>query len=237
MLAACDDFFSTSWGTARKYDLSKIDLTQDNLREWKEKAIGNPELAAALVEKIISELPGKSGVEKAVFQDAGIDLAIEQSGIGALILNLAGKDLAKIKDEAGVKDMLGLVQSEFSNGDGDAAARNIAAIVQNSISNGGAKFLDSDQYAAQANPSDIGMAIAVLALTLAPDIKDSNDDMKALLNERPGININNKQVIVEKNASQEEVAMAMYLNLIAGDKTGKYTNSPMISGLKSAFKL
>jgi hypothetical protein len=240
-LAACDDFYSTSWGTVRKYEQSKIKLTQNNLQEWKEKAIGNPDLAAALVEKILSELPGKSGAEKAAFQDAGIDLAIEQSGIGALIIDLAGRDLAKIKDASGLKSMLGSVQGKFSGGSGKAAAGNIAAIVGTSALTGGTpQFGNGDQYASQASPSDVGMAVTVLFLAEASG-GISGDT--TLLNKLPHLTIKatggKARVSVKSkvNPSPGEIALAAYLNLIASDTTGKYGKNPITSGLKSAFKL
>jgi hypothetical protein len=240
-LAACDDFYSTSWGTVRKYDQSKIKLTQDNLQEWREKAVGNPDLAAALVEKIISELPGKSGAEKAAFQDVGIDLAIEQSGIGALIIDLAGRDLAKIKDASGLKSMLSSVQGKFSGGNGKAAAGNIAAIVGSSALTGRTpQFGDGDQYAAQASPSDVGMAVTVLFLAIASDGISGDTNLESKL---PNLTITTErgkgQVSVEsgKTPSQEEIALAAYLNLIASDTTGKYGKNPITSGLKSSFNL
>jgi hypothetical protein len=243
-LAACDDFYSTSWGTVRKYDQSKITLTQDNLREWKEKAAGNPDLAAAIVEKIISELPGKSGVEKAAFQDAGIDFAIEQSGIGALIIDLASGALTRINDASGLKSMLGAVQGKFSDGSGKAAAGNIAAIVNSDLTGtgaGGTPQFNSGQYAAQASPSDVGMAVTVLFLAIASDSISGETDLTTRL---PNITITpdsggRGQVSVRTGGSPslEEIALAAYLNLIAGDTTGKYDDNPITSGLKSAFNL
>jgi hypothetical protein len=237
-LVACDDFFSTSWGSAREYDLSKINLTVDNLEDWKGKAAGNPDLAAKLVDKIISELDGKSGAEKAAFQTAGIDLAIEQSGIGTTIVELAGKDISNIKDKDGLIDMLSSVQGKFS---GDAAAGNIATIALASNPTGNApSFPPNDPYTAQASASDVGMAIAVLALALAPDdVGKDGADLDESLPESLTITggDGNRQVTANGGASPEERALAAYLNLIASDNTGKYEKNPITSGLKSAFKL
>ncbi|MDR2795611.1 MAG: hypothetical protein LBB47_02730 [Spirochaetaceae bacterium] len=235
MLASCDDFFSSSWGTMRDYDLSKIKLTLDNLQELKEKAVGNPELAGALVEKIIRELDGKSGAEKAAFQEAGIDLAIEQSGIGTSILELAGKDIANMSDETGLQDLLGSVQNKFNSGNGKAAARNIATIVDKSLPTSG-QFPPGDQYVARASASDVGMAVAVLALAVMPDIGSSDKDLKAQMNDgNKGISISGNTATVKSNATHEEIAFAAYLNLILRDPNGKYDGNPITSGIKSAF--
>ncbi|MDR2445367.1 MAG: hypothetical protein LBD44_05480 [Spirochaetaceae bacterium] len=239
-LVACDDFFSTSWGEAREYELSKINLTVDNLEDWKGKAAGNPDLAAKLVDKIINGLDGKSGAEKAAFQTAGIELAIEQSGIGTTIVELAGKDISNIKDEDGLKDLLSSVQGKFS---GDAAAGNIATIALASNLTGGdttPSFSQNDPYMAQASASDVGMAVVVLALSLAPENVSSYDKLEESL---PNLEITgnegNREVSVKSGStpSPEEKALAAYLNLIANDTTGKYEKNPITSGLKSAFNL
>ncbi|MDR2445368.1 MAG: hypothetical protein LBD44_05485 [Spirochaetaceae bacterium] len=235
ILASCDDSFSKSWGKSREYDQSKINLTMDNLREWKEKATGNPDLEAALVGKIIGELDSKSGAEKAAFQDAGIELAIGQSGIGMSIIELAGKDISNIKDEATLKDILGSVQGKFSS---SAAAGNIAKIVNASIVPGATpKFADNDLYALNAEPSDVGIVVAALTLAVAPDIKGIGNLKDALSGNDSKLNFKGKQVTAGNGASQEEIALAAYLNLIANDKTGKYKKSPMVGSLKKAFNL
>ena len=240
-LAACDDFFSTSWGESRGYDQSKIHLTMDNLQVWKEKSLGNPDLAAALVKKIISELDGKSGAEKATLQSFGIEMAIEQSGIGTLIIELAGKDISNIKDADGLKNLLGAVQGKFTGG-GDSAAANIAAIAAKSDLTGTndgetPKFPTDDQYTAQASASDIGMAVVALTLAVLPDIK-ATDDLDDVLKSKTSLGFNDdKRVTVKDGAKPEEKALAAYLNLIAEDMTGKYEKNPITSGLMSAFKL
>ena len=238
-LVSCDDFFDTSWGKARKYDSSKINLTLEDLPEWKEKAAGNPDLAESLVEKILGELDSKSGAEKAALQDAGIDLAIEQSGIGTTIIELAGGALSSVKDESGIKTMLDSAQSKFNGNNGKAAAENIAAIVAKSDLSAGTtpKFSKDDPYAAQANPSDVGMAVAILALAVAPNLKDTTDLKTALSDGDAKFGFHDNQVTVSDGASKEEIALAAYLNLIADDRTGKYESNPIAGGLKKAFKL
>jgi hypothetical protein len=230
-LAACDDFFSTSWGEARKYDLSKIKLTSGNLQEWKNKAVGNPELAGKLVEKIIRELDGKSGAEKAAFQDAGVDLAVEQSGIGTTILDIAGKDMDKLVsggDEDAIKGLLGTVQGKFG-AKGYAAAENIAAIAVGSVS--GSSFAADDLYAAQVSAADVGMAVAVLALSIMPDINSKGFGKNSL--DDSGVSLSGDTF---SGSGSKAATFAAYMNLIMKDNTGKFTGNPITSGLKSAFE-
>jgi hypothetical protein len=241
-MASCDDFYSTSWGKAREYDSSKIKLTQHNLQQWKEKAVGNPALAKALVKKIISDLDSKSGAEKAAFQEAGVELAIEQAGIGTKIIEVAGSALDNIDSEDGVKDLLNKVQKGLGD-DVKPAAANIAAIVSKSSltgtnsDNGIPKFDASDDYANDASPSDVGMAVMVLALSIIPNIDGNTDlsDLSTNLSLDTGSTPNQVKITSVADASPEEIALAAYLNLIVSDEGGKFGNNLITSGIKSAF--
>jgi hypothetical protein len=233
-LASCDDFYSTSWGTEREYDVSKIDLTSGNLEDWKRKAAGNPTLAEKLTEKIISELEGKSSAEKAALQKAGVSLAIEQSGIGSIIIEVAGSDLDNLINggEDAARDLFGKVQSK--SGGVDKAAANIVTIAGKSsitTSGGVPSFSNGDLYADSVSASDVGMAVAVLALAVIPDI-DSSTDLSDLSTH---LTVESGNVKIVGNAIDEEKTLAAYLNLIADDKNGKFSDNPLTSGLKAAF--
>jgi hypothetical protein len=237
VLASCDDFYSTSWGKPRKYDVSKITLTQDNLKQWKKAAIGNPELAQALVKKIIEELDGKSGAEKAEFQKVGVELAIEQSGMGVKILQLAGSELSDIDSEEGVKNLLKKVQSGVDT----AAAANIAAIVnkstlENTSPGGTPKFKSDDPYGTSADPSNVGLAVMVLALDVITNINEGTK-LDELNNNLTLTTDNPPLVKIVSGASDKEIALAAYLNLIASDTSGKFDDNPITSAIKSAFGL
>jgi hypothetical protein len=236
VLGSCDDFYSTSWGTFRSYDSSKIALSEGNLKEWKKKAVGNPELAKALVDKIISDLDGKSDAERAVFQSAGIEFAIEQSGMGVKILELAGSDLSKIDSEEGVKNLLKKVQDGLSGVVG--AAENIAAIADKSAiihKDGRPEFNPADPYGKTADPSNVGLAVMVLALAEFPNI-DTKED---LLEQIPDLRLTNESPPVKiaegSNPSDNEIVLAAYLNLIATDTADRFNNNPITKGIRSAF--
>jgi hypothetical protein len=234
VLASCDDFFSTSWGAPREYDPSQITLTRQNLELWKKAAAGNPELAGVLVNKIISELDGKSGAEKAAFQSAGIGFAIEQSGMGVKILELAGSALSGIDREAGIKDLLLKVQGGLSSS--KAAANNIAVIAGKSGIDAAGNvpvFPDNDPYGSTADPSNVGLAVIVLALAEIPNIDGSTNlnELSPNLLFNPGGN----QAETQGKPTDNELALAAYLNLIASDTTGRFDRNPVTSGIKSAF--
>jgi hypothetical protein len=235
-MTSCDDFFSTSWGPTQEYDVSKIKLEQGNLDQWKKTAVGNPDLAKKLVEKIIGELSGKSGTEKAAFQEAGVDLAIEQSGMGTKMLDIASNYLSNIDSEDGVKDLLQKVQSGPDENI-TAAAKNIATIANASnllkLKTGQApKFPKNDPYASTADASNVGLAVMVLALAVVPDIDTSKD----LVDQIPHLGLNDdKEVTVKANATPTEIALAAYLNLIASDTDGKFEDNVITGGIKSAF--
>jgi hypothetical protein len=183
------------------------------------------------VEKIIGELGGKTGAEKAAFQKVGIELAIEQAGVGTKIIELAGSDLSNIDSEEGVKDLLSKVQSGLSNV--DAAAGNITKIVGGDVA-GDDKPEFNPAYAAGADPSDVGMAVMVLSLSLIPNI-DNESDLGNLGD--IGLEIEDGEVKLGDNPTPEAKTLAAYLNLIASDDTGKYDNNLITSGIRDAFGL
>jgi hypothetical protein len=248
VLGSCDDYFSTSWGTVRSYEASKIALSEGNLKDWKNKAVGNPKLAAALVDKILGELEGKSGAEKAEFQKVGIDLAIEQSGMGVKILELAGSDLSKIVEgtddeiEKGVKDLLSKVQSGVLESS-KAAAGNIAKIVGTSITeNSNPPVFNGDDYTTGVTASEVGLAVMILAMAEIPSIS-SDMELDDLTDKIPALTINpNNELPVSvtgntDNVNDNQIALAAYLNLIASNPTEDFRNNPITGGIKSAFKL
>jgi hypothetical protein len=234
-VTSCDNFYSTSWGKAREYDASKITLTQDNLKQWKKAAVGNPELSEALVKKIISQLDGKSGAEKAEFQSAGIEFAIEQSGLGVKILELAGSDLSNIDSEEGAKDLLKKVQNALSST--QSAADNIGKIVSKSSITGKAanetpKFDVNDPYGKTVDPSNVGLAVMVLALAEFDDIGNMKD-----ISDLPGFDFTGDNPplvkITSANASDNEIALAAYLNLIVSDS--RFDDNQVTKGIRDAF--
>ncbi|MDR1059201.1 MAG: hypothetical protein LBL43_06595 [Treponema sp.] len=246
VFVSCDSFFSESWGSERSYDPDKIDLTTSNLDSWIENSIGNPKLAAALTEKIKVKVASMgNGSERAKFQEAGVELAIEASGIGTSIVSNAADILGNIDDLDGdqaVKDILKDIQSDFSSG-GPQAAANLAEIVNVSVDpsstgNGSVpKFNSDDSYAATAAASDVGEAVLVLSLAVLGDdiakgVEDLGDGTDVA-----GLQLVNNKIKVTGNASSEAIALAAYLNLIVDDTTGKFDNNPVTSAIKEAFKL
>ncbi|MDR2479933.1 MAG: hypothetical protein LBD48_11550, partial [Treponema sp.] len=141
IISSCDHFYSTSWGTPRKYDPKNIKLDAGNVDSWKETAVGNPELAAALTEKIKDELKGveqgNPNKDQAKLQDAGVSLAIEASGVGTTIVSNAGSVIDKIEQlekdggsneaevKETVKELFEDIQGDFKSNNGSKAADNL----------------------------------------------------------------------------------------------------------------
>jgi DNA-binding protein YbaB len=240
MLTSCDNFFGTSWGKPREYDLGKINLTQGNLQHFTEAATGNPKLAEALAKKIIEELPNKTGKERADFQEAGIKLAVEQAEVGTKIIELAG-DVLDDFDNEDLKDLLVKVL-KTADSDVAAAAKNIATIVEGDLEPGAHKFKGESSYGQNAKPSDVGMAIMVLSLgILAKEGKDFDDvqdkDMNDWFN---NLEINGKNVVFKNqdpNTTAKSKALAAYLNLIANDRTGKFSGNPITGAVQDVFNI
>ncbi|MDR1784932.1 MAG: hypothetical protein LBR23_00470 [Spirochaetaceae bacterium] len=241
-LTGCDDFFSTTWGVKRGYDSSKIELTLDNLQDLVDAAEGNPELAEALAKAIIKKIGQTSGTERAKYQEAGIDAAIEQAGLGTAIVNSAMSllsDIDNIADNA-PKLFNNILSDLIENA--PAAASNIAAIAGATISAADStpEFAANDPYAAAASPSDVTQAVMILAMSMVPagfdftgvdSINGVNSNLTVTEEGSP------KKVGVTEGATKEEVALAAYLNLIASDPDGKYENNSITSAIKSMFGL
>jgi hypothetical protein len=247
LVISCDDFYSATWGTAREYDPSKISVNAGNVDEWVEKAAGNPELADAVTEAIKDEL--KNGNlntgDKAKLQDAGVALAVEASGIGETILEKAADTLGSgISTAEDLSKLLADVQSDFEKNKGGKAASDIADIISGSLEqpsygqDGVPKLTGA--YVNAADSADVGQAVAVLTLALVGKATSAATDMSAVeLSDLAAygvyINTDKEAAVMVANPSPEAVTLAAYLNLIADDTTGKYSNNPLTATIAIAF--
>ncbi|MDR2143500.1 MAG: hypothetical protein LBP29_03925 [Treponema sp.] len=243
---SCDEFFSTSWGSERDYDSSKITLDADNLDSWIEKSIGNPELASALTQKIIEEVQKlPDGGTRVKFQEAGVSLAVEASGVGTSIVSNAAKAIGEIdekgeKGEQAVKDILKDIQGDF-NKNGPKAAKDLAAIVGPSIGGGGTVPEFTGAYASAAKPSDVTQAVLILSLAvLGKEGGDISNTIDGLTEGEVigGLTLDNSgNRITATDPSPEAKALAAYLNLIATDTTGKFKKDTVTGKLRELFEL
>ena len=163
---ACDDFYSTTYGTERDYDPDKINLTADNLNEWLDAAIGRPKLAKVLSEKIKDMVTGGklSEKDKQKFQEAGVKIAIEASGIGIIFLSNVGDvfDAAQDGDPEAVITLITDIIEDFKKAGGPAAARDLAGIV----------LADPENYFSNAGSGDVSMVVLVLTMSVICDISE-----------------------------------------------------------------
>ncbi|MDR1930412.1 MAG: hypothetical protein LBQ44_07255 [Treponema sp.] len=250
IFTSCDSFFSDSWGQMRDYDPSKIDLNAGNLDSWIESSIGNPKLAAALAEKIKATVKNSAdSKERAKFQEAGVTLAVEASGIGASILSNAGAALGDIEDlqEEAVMDILKKIQDDFKSG-GPQAAASLAEIVSvpgtlTGNTQGGTPEFEGN-YAGTAKAGDVGQAVLVLALAVFGETGDVEAEIDKLTESgNPAVaglqidSVSGRIKIADADPAPEAVALAAYLNLIAEDNTGRFADNPITDALKKAFSL
>ena len=235
IFTSCDNFFSTSWGTQREYDSSRIVINAGNIDEWIDAADGNPALAAAITDKIKGELSGVSGgnltPDQQKLQQAGIELAIEASGIGTAIVSSAADVVSKLQDldmndttgmQKTMTDLLTNVVNTFNEVNGTGAAGNLAEIVNVSLTTG--SDLDgnytynqgddvvypefSPQFAANAKPGDVGQAVMVLALSVI------GDNIGATLNVEEGDTLDLSQygIALDNNNSEQKMKAAAASN-------------------------
>ncbi|MDR2783493.1 MAG: hypothetical protein LBB48_06585 [Treponema sp.] len=152
---SCDGFFSTTWGSPRDYDPSKIDVNAGNVDQWIAEAAGNPKLAKAIADKIKAELAnathGTLTPDQLNLQNAGVKLAIEASGLGTALINSASSVISELSSGDGpngetIRDLLEDIQSDFK-ATGPAAADDLAAIARYSLTN------LSDSFSGQEPPT------------------------------------------------------------------------------------
>jgi len=165
-LTACDDFYSTTYGTERDYNPDKIHLTADNLNEWLDAAIGRPKLAKVLSVKIkemvISGKLSEQDMQK--FQEAGVKIAIEASGIGTIFLSNVGDVINAAQDgePEAVITLITDILEDFKKAGGPDAARDLAGIV----------LADPENYFSNAGNGDVSMVVLVLTLSVICDISE-----------------------------------------------------------------
>jgi len=258
----CDSFFSTSWGKSREYDATKIDVNAGNIDQWLSASVGNPALAGVISDKIYQQLQDDNlgAADKAVLLTAGVNLAVESSGLGQSILsNAAGAlgNLGNMDDsdlETTVTTILTNIWNDFTSGGGSQAADTIAKLAAlglttdadgNPITTGAVEFNQSYKDAAQ--PGDVAEAVLVLVLGELGDLIDKNPeewtvaDWDTILNEDAGLPVGltdpadgPQKVTVNAGASDKEIALAAYLNLIVegGDQ---YNGNPLTNTIRDAL--
>lgn len=256
-LIACDEFFSTTLGSPRSYDLSKISITPGNAEKWFNLALGNPDLMKALLEKYPQELAKYplGSPERAELLAAAAKLAVESSGVGKSILTEAMgliKDLdTKDPDETTIKDILNNIQKNFDNGSGPDAAASLAQMVSSSISTEGTPPLPKfdGTYADMVDTGDMAGAMLVLVLGAMNEIGATVDTIDTDWNnvvtlskgltyvydggEVPHVALVDPPPPSEEPISPVALAMAAYLNLIA-DSVASGDN-PLTNTIKDAY--
>ena len=257
---ACDEFFSNSWGTTRDYDPEKIDLNAANVSQWVDQAIGNPDLADAILKKIKQEMKKqpKESKDWQKLQQAGIKLAVESSGLGEAIVSNALDALSKLDketelDETLVKDILSGIQDDFNSSGGVNAAENLADIVIASLDG---SFQDGDPpkfseaFAESADPSDVAEAILVLVLGILGDegksVTDDDLNWNDVEDLAKGLAFDNHtdpthpHIVIDTSTNDgnlpddKTLALAAYLNLIV-DHPDKFGDNPLTETIRDAF--
>jgi len=256
MLTGCDNFFSKSWGKKRDYDSGNININVDkvdNIDAWLDAAVGNPELADAIIDAIYDEIKDKPDTEnKAQWQQAGVSLAAEASGLGTSILShidILIDLLEEDEEDDGFDPIVKLleeIQNDFSK-NGPKAAENLAELVapQGGFddSPGGIPEF-SDSYAEISEPSDVVQAMIILTLAL---LEKQGIDPATLSSESFDIESLNIGIILDANGKfvvqedppgepcAEALALAAYLNLILSDESGKFSDNIITGIFKEIF--
>ena len=184
--AACDDFFTSSFGEGftRDYSPENINIDAGNVNDWVKRATGNTELAMVVSSKIKSELEGFEGdidAATAALIEGGVKLAIEASGVGTSIVNNVMTKVESLMDGAESEESISLmeeillgIQNDFQDKNGKDAAANLAALLGHAITgneNGGIPVLDP-VYIENVSPNDVAFGVIVLTLGIIEDAPD-----------------------------------------------------------------
>jgi len=239
-LTACDDFFSSGWGTPREYSAGNINVTINNLDRWLDRTIGNPPLAKLVSENISKQVADPHHPHRAQFQRAGVRMAVESSGLGvALSTNALAvlSDMADADDEdmeEMLKDILSGIQRDFRNSGGAAAAANITTIAANDIP-GNPPTFPPESFAHQSTPSEVGQVILVLTLAVMDekDVVIDEWDFDDLY--RIGLDYTNG-VFSITGASDTVRVLAAYLNLITKENgDSRFDDNFLTAAIRDAF--
>jgi hypothetical protein len=241
--SACDDFFSSSFGTPRSYNEANIDINAGNVDEWLRRAVGNPELAAAITRRIIQELANNDlpAPDRAILLRAGISIAVESSGLRtSLITNVAGSlgDLLDDDAEEGIMiDMLNDIRDDFNKKNGKQAADNIATMAYFSIDYQDGKPPTFDPaFSKDVGPVEVVEAVMVLLLGELGS-EPIRDDFENIGDLGLHLEINGDgEVIIADNGelSDNVIVLAAYLNLII---TGGsvFDENPLTAAIRTTF--
>jgi hypothetical protein len=237
VLTSCDDFYGSSWGKPRNNKPANIDINPGNADDWVTAAIGNPDLARAIIEKIKNSNEPK-------LTSTGVKLAVESGEVGKLIINNLNTisditDKGEEEQKDAVQGLLDKIKGHFTEGGpGAKAADDIAALTIGSASitrNGGTPKL-SDEYARTASPAEVGEAVMILALAVL-----SGDELNAVALEQKlggGSSFGENGTITLGSGVDDErvIALAAYLNLIADAPEGSsFDKNPVTKALKDLF--
>jgi hypothetical protein len=220
----CDSFFTTPmFGISpREYKPENIDVNKDNLDSWKKAAVGNPDLALALAQKIQG-----MGTTDPELLAAGASFAIQAADIGTTILSKVGtlnEILEDNGDERALTNLFEGIRKDFLDSNGKEAAGVLAAILVQDIS--GNNFTGY-------SPSPGDAAQAVMVLTLALDGDKPIDDVGPDLLKSYGITFTGKVPSASTTASPEAKVLVAYLNYIRTSPDAD--SNPITSAIQSAF--
>ena len=240
-ITACDDFFSSGWGSPREYQAENINVTIHNLDRWLERTVGNPPLARLVSENISKQVADPNHPYRGIFQRAGIRIAVESSGLGASLLSNAFNVLSDIADadddqiEQKLKNVLSKVQDDFRSSGGVAAATNIATIAVDDITlSNGAPTFPSGTFVHETTPSEVAKAILVLTLAVVEENGMNVNDWNNFALDQIGLESNAAGiVVVDENSSATFHVLAAYLNLIAADN--KFEGNFLTGAIRDAF--
>ena len=249
---ACDDFFSSGWGTPRDYQAEHINVTVDSLDRWLDRTVGNPPLARQVNAAILKQLtnPSLSPAERAKFQRAGVRIAVESSNLGISLFTNALGTLADLADridsmdaaqmERLMVDILGGIQSDFKKSGGASAAQDIVTFAKMAIDHSKAampQFSSGSYFATEASPSEVAKAILVLTLAGAEntglDISKLDGFDLETLDLGIAVAPEGGVMLSGEDADDNAFILAAYLNLVIEEN--RFSESFFTSFIKDAF--
>jgi hypothetical protein len=166
LLAACTDFYSTTWGEAFARDPSNVQVTRSNVYELLKDANGDREASRAILKKL-------AGTDDPELQAAAVKAANQAAGLTELVLSNLGTLTGSNANNA---DSLGklaeTIMAEAKANDIRGIASDIAETLPVS-SNNPPQF--SGSFSSSVSTSDLTLLLVAMMLAEVPEANEFDD--------------------------------------------------------------
>ncbi|MDR1900593.1 MAG: hypothetical protein LBQ55_11325 [Treponema sp.] len=180
LFTSCPDVMSSSWGSWAKRDPRIPSITSGNIKGLLQAAVGDPEFAKALLDKIIASAKTATGDRKEMLEGAGISAAALASGLDTLILSNAGSLInAAGSDDIDTDAMQATMERIFN----EAKGNNQTAIADELVELLSGEDWKNPNPAIMAHTDTDSLIISAMVLLIAESQKNHAGSFSAYLDD------------------------------------------------------